>query len=118
MPLYVDKKGSGTMYRSDKRLLLTADGQIVGPDDPRGVTLLVAEGGEIPYPDAVKYGLAPDPNASQKQEAAPKAEAASLPLPTSAEATEKVGDVLPKSLGAESKDVKAAPAKDAKSEKK
>lgn len=102
MPFYV-KKGSGSMYRSDKRLLLTADGQIVGPDDPKGVTLLVAEGGEIPYPDAIKYGLVPDPKAGQEVKAKPDA----LPLPTSAEASEKVGDVLPKSLGIETKDAKA-----------
>lgn len=99
------------MYRSDKRLLLTEDGRVVGPDDPKGVTLLVAEGGEIPYPDAIKYGLVSDPKASQEVKAA-KPDA--LPLPTSAEAAEKVGDVLPKSLGAETKDAKAAPSKDAK----
>ena len=98
MPLYVDKKGPGAMYKSDKRLLLTADGQVVGPDDPRGVSLLVAEGGEIPYPDAIKYGLVADPRAVERTEAKPKSDA--LPLPSSAATTEKAADVLPKSLGA------------------
>lgn len=111
MPLYVDKKGSGTMYRSDKRLLLTEDGRVVGPDDPKGVTLLVAEGGEIPYPDAIKYGLVPDPKASQEVKAS-KPDA--LPLPTSSETAEKVGDVLPKSLGTKTEDAKASTTKDAK----
>lgn len=115
MPFHVDKKGSGAMYRSDKRLLLTADGKVVGPDDPKGVSLLVAEGGELPYQDAIKYGLIPDPKASQEVKAA-KPDA--LPLPTSAEAAEKVGDVLPKGVGTETKDPKALASKDAKSEKK
>lgn len=112
MPFYVDKKGSGNMYRSDKRLLLTADGKIVGPDDPKGVTLLVAEGGELPYPEAIKYGLVPDPQKQEGKAEAPKAEA--LPLPSSAEAAEKVGDVLPKGVGTEAKDAKASTTKDAK----
>lgn len=103
MPFYVEK-GSSDMYRSDKRLLLTADGRIVGPEDSNGVTLLVAEGGEIPYPDAIKYGLVPNPKGSQEVKSA-KPEA--LPLPTTAEAAEKVGDVLPKSVGTETKADKA-----------
>lgn len=92
------------MYRSNERLLLTADGNVVKGDDPKGVTLLVAEGGEIPYPDAIKYGLIPDPKAGQEVKAA-KPDA--LPLPTSAGTAEKVGDVLPKSVGAKTEDAKA-----------
>lgn len=114
MPFYVDKKGSGSMYRSNERLLLTADGKVVKGDDPKGVTLLVAEGGELPYADAIKHGLIADPKATAKQEV--KAEA--LPLPTSAEAAEKVGDVLPKSVGTKTEDAKTAASKDAKPEKK
>lgn len=93
------------MYRSDKRLLLTEDGEIVGPEDPRGKTLLVAEGGELSYPEAMKHGLVPDRYAvpTQEEEKKADAKAESLPLPTSAATAEKASDVLPKSLGTETK---------------
>lgn len=45
------------MFRSNKRLLLTEDDQVVEPGDPRGVKLLVGEGGEVSDEDAQKYGL-------------------------------------------------------------
>jgi hypothetical protein len=59
------------MYVSDKRLLLTADGEVVEGDDPRGVKLLVAEGGSLPDADAEKHGLsggkqAEDPDRSKQ----------------------------------------------------
>lgn len=120
MPLTIEK-GEFSMYRSEERLLLTADGKVVKGDDPTGVTLLVAVGGEIPYPDAIKYGLVADPKAPQAPEAK-STEKAALPLPSTAEAVEKAADVLPKGVATGDKsmgtETKAAAKETPKPEKK
>jgi hypothetical protein len=47
----------GGAYVSPLRLCLDAAGSLVDCADPAAVTLLVAEGGELPLPDAERYGL-------------------------------------------------------------
>lgn len=42
---------------SSERLYLDKDGNVVGAKDPAKLTLLVAEGGALPFATAVKYGL-------------------------------------------------------------
>jgi hypothetical protein len=57
-------------HRSDRRLYLDANGQVVEADDPNRASLLVSEGGELPMEDARRYGLLNE--AAEK--AAPQAE--------------------------------------------
>lgn len=47
----------GKYYTSDKRLYLDAEGNVVGPKDPKRLALLAPEGGTIGYPVAEMYGL-------------------------------------------------------------
>lgn len=44
-------------FISDKRYYIDKDGNIVGEDSPKRVTLLVAEGGRISAEQAKRYGL-------------------------------------------------------------
>lgn len=58
------------MHKSDRRLYVDANDQVVEADDPTRVKLLVGKGGELPMEEARRYGLAPDahdaPTAQQK----------------------------------------------------
>lgn len=44
-------------WTSDRRIYLDKDGGVVENDDPKKLTLLVAEGGTLPMEKAVGYGL-------------------------------------------------------------
>jgi hypothetical protein len=44
-------------FVSDKRLYLDKNGNVVGEKDKNKLTLLVSEGGSIPFETAEKYGL-------------------------------------------------------------
>lgn len=48
---------AGPAYRSPARICLTADGVPVDCADPAAATLLVGEGGELPWEVAERYGL-------------------------------------------------------------
>lgn len=61
-------------YVSPARICVTADGELVSADDPRGVRLLVGEGGTLPRSEAERYGLiasqkAQEPAAARVEEA-------------------------------------------------
>jgi hypothetical protein len=47
-------------HKSDRRLYLDAEGNVVEADNPKKLTLLVAEGGELPMDQARQYGLVQD----------------------------------------------------------
>lgn len=51
---------SGAAYRSPVRICLTSTGELVDCGDPAAATLLVGEGGEIPWDVAERYGLVAD----------------------------------------------------------
>lgn len=63
-------------HKSDRRLYLDANDQVVEADDPNRVKLLVGKGGEIPMEDARRYGLVNEaaekaaPEAARGQETA------------------------------------------------
>jgi hypothetical protein len=48
---------AGAAYQSPARICLTAAGELVDCSDPAAATLLVGEGGEIPWEVAERYGL-------------------------------------------------------------
>ena len=48
------------MHKSDRRLYVDANDQVVEADDPTRAKLLVSKGGTIPMEEARRYGLAPD----------------------------------------------------------
>jgi hypothetical protein len=55
-------------FVSDKRLYLDKDGKVVGDKDPNKLTLLVSEGGSIPFETAEKYGLTKVEEAAVEEE--------------------------------------------------
>lgn len=55
------RAAEGNMWTSPERLLVTADGEVVSNDDPRGVRLLVGKNCQIPKDEARKYGLLLEP---------------------------------------------------------
>jgi hypothetical protein len=54
------KRDTGMPYKSDRRLYLDKDNNVVEARDKNRRTLLVGEGGEIPMEDARRYGLVGD----------------------------------------------------------
>jgi hypothetical protein len=98
------EKGAISMFRSDRRLYLTADrSQVVEEGDPRAALLLVCKGGTLDEKTAKQYGLI-------KEEAPPEPE----PPAVEPEPESKAIEGPP-----ENKAITAAPAtKDAKSKKK
>jgi hypothetical protein len=52
-----DTPRSNKVYIATERLSLTATGEVVKSGDPRGVSLLVGKGQELPMKDAIRYGL-------------------------------------------------------------
>lgn len=54
------RRKEGRAYVASARLCLTADGRVVACDDVEAATLLVGEGGEIPWSVAARYGLVAD----------------------------------------------------------
>lgn len=68
------------VWISDRRLYLTADGQVVGASDPRKHRLLVPAGGALPLVEAQRLGLVADaaPPAPQGKPA-PKNKAKTAP---------------------------------------
>lgn len=59
-------------HKSDRRLYLDAEGNVVEANDPKKRTLLVGKGGELPMEDARRYGLVGDEPAQKPAEAAQK----------------------------------------------
>jgi hypothetical protein len=60
-------------YKSDRRLLLTEKDEVVEDGDPRGVKLLVAEGGSLEDSEAEKYDLSGgEATADEEDKARPK----------------------------------------------
>jgi len=66
-------------HKSDRRLYVDANDQVVEAKDPTRVKLLVGKGGEIPMEDARRYGLLQEaaenaaPEAARGQETARQA---------------------------------------------
>jgi hypothetical protein len=57
MALTFTKEPDMATWKSDRRLYLTEDGQVVEEGDERAATLLVGEGGELSAEDAKRYGV-------------------------------------------------------------
>ncbi len=61
MALRIDElrseRSTRDVFISTRRLLLTADDEVVGEDDPRGISLLVGAGSSISMRVAERYGL-------------------------------------------------------------
>jgi len=81
-------------WKSDRRLYVDANDQVVEEKDPNRVKLLVGKGGEIPMEEARRYGLVTEaaekaaPEAARGQETA---NAAPEP-PKAAKAADKPSD--------------------------
>ena len=92
------KAAEGAMYVSDERLYVSADGRVVGGDDPAAVRLLVGKGGSIPATDAATYGLIADASeAAVLSEAAATVAAEMTPEAEPEAAAEEMAPKAPKS---------------------
>lgn len=71
-------------HKSDRRLYLDAEGNVVEQSDPKKVKLLVGKGGELPMAEARQYGLVQDEpgDAAAEAKAENRREAAQKPVET------------------------------------
>lgn len=57
MAIEIQRPATGALWTSPERLFVTASGEVCTAKDPRRVSLLIAEGGQMLLADAERWGL-------------------------------------------------------------